>query len=166
MKTVKLAGFVLALIGVAAAATPALADPPDRSSVTVIGYSEPNDSCGFPMDHVSDLVATDAYFYDSAGNFREYRQTVRIIQATFTNVLTQKSVTMEGGSYTYTYRAGDDYGTIAGRVAVFNAPGAGLITQDAGRIQISGPPTAEILFAAGQHDILTGTFGTICAYLG
>ena len=145
---------------------PATASAPDKYTETVLGYSEPFDDCGFEADHVSDVVITTRVFYDAAGDFRQYRESLRVLKATWTNISTGRSIGMQGGQYTYVYNAGDDFGTFSGRLAVITTPGGGVIFQDAGHIRVQGQqPPWQFPFIAGHHDYWLENFSGICAYL-
>jgi hypothetical protein len=106
-------------------------------------------------------------FFDDAGEVIKVlvRQRVRDV---FTNSVTGKTVVNRGVfQETFTRIEGtDDFtATVTGFRFMGTFPGEGLVLQDVGRFEES--PDGEILFVAGQHDLLTEAAepAVICAAL-
>jgi hypothetical protein len=154
-----LAAMVLPL---AFAATPALAGPP-TSEVTVedhVTSDGPGDLCGFEITYTDNGTFKVTTFYDRAGNpVKEilsnrgpFTETASANGKTLkTNYPTVFITSLPSGAYVQ-----------LGLRAAFHAPGTGVVLLDAGSIVFS--PSGDVVFEAGQHQILDGDVDAFCAY--
>jgi hypothetical protein len=158
-----IAGF--AFLGFAA---PASAIPPDRFSFPEEGSDPHFLQCdGFEIALTTTGTASGTVFFDDAGEVIKIlvRHRVRDV---FTNSVTGKTVVNRGVfQETFTPIEGtDDFtATVTGFRFMGTFPGEGVVLQDVGRFEETSD--GEILFVAGQHDLLPETAepAVICAAL-
>lgn len=159
---------VIAGCAVLGFAAPASATPPERFSFPEEGADPHFLQCdGFEIGLTTTGTTNVTVFFDDAGEVIKvlFRTRVRDV---FTNSVTGKTVVNRGVfQETFTPIEGtDDFtATVTGFRFMGTFPGEGLLLQDVGRFVES--PDGEILFVAGQHDLLTETAepAVICAAL-
>jgi hypothetical protein len=149
-------------------AAPASATPPDRFSFPEEGSDPHFLQCdGFEIALTTTGTASGTVFFDDAGEVIKIlvRHRVRDV---FTNSVTGKTVVNRGVfQETFTPIEGtDDFtATVTGFRFMGTFPGEGVVLQDVGRFEETSD--GEILFVAGQHDLLPETAepAVICAAL-
>jgi hypothetical protein len=149
-------------------AAPAGATPPERFSFPVEDSDPHFLQCdGFEIALTTTGTENITVFFDDAGEVIKVlvRQRVRDV---FTNSVTGKTVVNRGVfQETFTRIEGtDDFtATVTGFRFMGTFPAEGLVLQDVGRFEES--PDGEILFVAGQHDLLPESAepAVICAAL-
>lgn len=149
-------------------AAPASATPPERFSFPEEGSDPHFLQCdGFEIALTTTGTGSVTVFFDDSGEVIKVlvRHRVRDV---FTNSVTGKTVVNRGVfQETFTLIEGtDDFTTtVTGFRFMGTFPGEGLVLQDVGRFEES--PDGEILFVAGQHDLLTEAAepAVICAAL-
>jgi hypothetical protein len=141
-----------AVLGFAASAS---ATPPEMFSFPEEGSDPHFLQCdGFGIALTTTGIGDVTVFFDDAGEVSKalVRHRVRDV---FTNSVTGKTVVNRGVfQETFTPIEGtDDFtATVTGFRFMATFPGEGLVLQDVGRFEES--PDGEILFVAGQHDLL------------
>jgi hypothetical protein len=154
-----------AVLGIAA---PASAAPPERFSFPEEGSDPHFLQCeGFEIALTTSGTGNVTVFFDDAGEVIKVLVRHRL-RDVFTNSVTGKTVVNRGVfQETFTPIEGtDDFtATVTGFRFMGTFPGEGLVLQDVGRFEES--PDGEILFVAGQHDLLPETAepAVICAAL-
>ena len=149
-------------------AAPALAVPP-TTEVTVVEVGDftsvDTELCGFPITFDESGSFKVKTFYDREGN------PVRTILTNF-NQRYNATATANGKTlatnYPLTIHTSFEDGEEDLRVEVglrnaYRVPGAGVVLLDAGRVIID-LATDEVLFEAGQHQVLNGDADAFCNY--
>ena len=159
--------FGLCSVAAMAWATAASATPPERFQ-----FSESGTEVLLQCDGVDIILDTTGIFdgtvfFDQSGEVVRFIRRGRITE-TLTNSVTGKTVVNRGVfQETFTPIEGtDDFtATVTGFRFMGTFPGEGLVLQDVGRFEES--PDGEILFVAGQHDLLPEAAepAVICAAL-
>jgi hypothetical protein len=160
-----IAGCAVSVLGFAA---PASATPPEMFSFPE-GGSDPHflQCDGFEIALTTTGTTSGTVFFDDAGEVIKVLVHHRVRDG-FTNSVTGKTVVNRGVfQETFTPIEGtDDFtATVTGFRFMGTFPGEGLVLQDVGRFEES--PDGEILFVAGQHDLLPEAAepAVICAAL-
>src|SRR6266567_1174012 len=151
-----LAVLALALAPVAAAEAPTIVEQSLHRSI-------PNFvSCpGFTVAGEFDINRTLFTFTDNAGT--PIRQVIHVhFVGTLTNTSTGKSIPDEGNQIVTTDLT---TGTtiVDGRIRVDTAPGEGVILAQVGRIVRDAQ--GNVLFLAGENDLVSGNVADFCAYM-
>ena len=142
----------------------ALAVPPTNEVTTIVdSVTVDSDICadfGFDVTFVENGTFKTRTFYDREGN------TVKSILSNF-NVRYTSSATANGKTLTTNYPlvfiTYSDADIRVGLRNAYHVPGAGVVLLDAGRL-ILDPVTGEVVFEAGQHEIVEGSVDAFCGY--
>jgi hypothetical protein len=149
-------------------AVPASATPPDRFSFPEEDSDPHFLQCdGFEIALTTTGTESGTVFFDHAGEVIKVIVHHRV-RDVFTNSVTGKTVVNRGvfqETFTPIEGTEDFTATVTGFRFMGTFPGEGLVLQDVGRFEES--PDGEILFVAGQHDLLTEAAepAVICAAL-
>jgi hypothetical protein len=149
-------------------AAPASAAPPERFSFTEEDSDPHFLQCdGFEIALTTAGTVDVTVFFDDAGEVIKILARHRL-RDVFVNSVTGKTVVNHGVfQETFTPIEGTDEftATVTGFRFMGTFPGEGLVLQDVGRFEES--PDGEILFIAGQHDLLPEAAepAVICAAL-
>jgi hypothetical protein len=149
-------------------AVPASATPPDRFSFPEEDADPHFLQCdGFEIALTTTGTENGTIFFDNSGEVIKVIVHHRV-RDVFTNSVTGKTVVNRGVfQETFTPIEGtDDFtATVTGFRFMGTFPGQGLVLQDVGRFEETSD--GEILFVAGQHDLLTEAAepAVICAAL-
>jgi hypothetical protein len=145
-----------------ALAAPALAVPPTTVVFTVDNDSSVNTSlCGFPITFTQNGTFKETTYYDSAGN--PVKSILTNFNSRFTETASANGKTLVANfpAVNITSFPSGEFVT-AGLRSAYHAPGAGLILLNAGRVVRDA--SGDVVFEAGQHQVLDGDVGAFCAY--
>jgi hypothetical protein len=144
-------GLVSLVLGLV---SPAMATPPERSSVALTNVVQDNgEACGFPVRWDISLTADITNFFDRNGELTRVHAQVREMN-TVTNLAT--GLTLQEGPDAFVQRTlfnDDGSVTIEANGLSVNVRGEEKL-KDVGRFVIRvGPGEFEVLFAAGPHPV-------------
>jgi hypothetical protein len=156
-----LIGFVMLLA--LASSSFAFAAPPIFETLE-FNFTIPVTGCDFPFELRITGTGKASIHTDSNGNVT--MQIVRTIhgQATFTNLITNKSISSVNAGIELHPGGQEGAFTVAGSIANITVPGHGTVFLDVGRLFFN-PATGEVFFEAGKHATLTGASEEFCALL-
>lgn len=152
---------LLMLVLSLAFAAPVLAARPTTEVVTEDATSVDTDPCGFPITFHDSGTYKITTFYDKAGN--PVKSILTNYNERFVETATANGKTLLANYPTVFITALPSEAYVQlGLRANYTVPGAGVIALDAGRVSFDS--SGEVLFEAGPHDILNGSFEAFCDY--
>jgi YD repeat-containing protein len=145
-------------------AGPASAVPP-TTEVTVVVNAETVDSdiCadfGFDVTFIENGTFKTKTYYDAEGNVTKTILTNSNVRFTSTATANGKTLTT---NYPLVFITYSDADIRVGLRNAYHVPGAGVVLLDAGRL-ILDVETGDVLFEAGQHELLNGSVDDFCGY--
>jgi hypothetical protein len=154
------------LLAMMAVAVPAAAVPPTRESFEFIDEFVDEESCGFPLEVTFVGGGTETTFYNDDGTVKKVIVSLSD-EATVTNPETGTSLSdHEAWTEVIDFEDGEPTTrSVFGLVFHLNAPGAGIVLIDAGRV-VFDEATGELIVVNGPHQGLEGDFSAFCAALG
>lgn len=158
-----LASVVLAMMAVA---VPATAVPPTTESFEFVDEFVDEESCSFPIEVTFVGGGTERTFYNEDGTVKKVIVNLSD-DGTATNPETGTSVSgRDAWTVVIDFENGEPTTeSFFGLVFHFNAPGAGIVLIDAGRV-VFDASTGEVIVVSGPHQQLEGDFSALCAALG
>ena len=145
-------------------ATAAVAAPP-TTEVTVVVNDETVDSdiCadfGFAVTFVENGTFKTKTYYDSEGN--EVKTILTNSSVRFTSTASANGKTLLT-NYPLVFITRGDGDIRVGLRNAYHVPGAGVVLLDAGNL-ILDIDTGDVVFEAGQHELLNGSVDDFCGY--
>jgi len=155
-----LAAVALVSVGLVGFAQPAEALKPERETFSD-SFDYVNRSCGFPVHVHENFDAVQTSFFDSHGKFVMGRQHVTF-HGTWTNEKTG-SWLAEDETFNGVFIKATRETRVIGLNWHFKLPSGKTVAIDAGRLVFSRH--GDILFEAGNHEIVDTEFHVLCPYL-
>ena len=157
--------LALALIAVplALSATALAAPPTTEVTVVVDSVTVDEDICadfGFDVTFVENGTFKTRTYYDSEGN--EVKTILTNSSVRFTSTASANGKTLLT-NYPLVFITRGDGDIRVGLRNAYHVPGAGVVLLDAGRL-ILDIDTGEVVFEAGQHELLNGSVDAFCGY--
>ncbi len=157
--------LALALIAVPLAfSATALAVPPTTEvDVVVDSVTVDSDICadfGFDVTFVENGTFKTKTYYDSEGN--EVKTILTNSSVRFTSTASANGKTLLT-NYPLVFITRGDGDIRVGLRNAYHVPGAGVVLLDAGRL-ILDIDTGDVVFEAGQHELLNGSVDAFCGY--
>lgn len=152
---------LLLLVLSLAVAAPAVAARPTTEFTTEDATSVDTDICSFPITFHDSGTYKTTTFYDKAGN--PVKSILTNYNDRFTETATANGKTLLANYPTVFITALPSEAYVQlGLRANYTVPGSGVVALDAGRVSFDA--SGEVLFEAGPHDILNGSWEAFCAY--
>ena len=155
---------ILAMLLSLANVSPALADQPSTEVNVVVDFTYTDNAlCGFPIVYTENGTFKIKTYYDSEGN------PVKLILTNMSRYT--ESATANGKTLTTNWPASVHYSlennTVAqvGTRVAYHVPGAGVVLLETGRT-VFDLTTGDVLFIAGQHQLIEGSVDAFCSYFG
>jgi len=144
--------------------SPALAEQPSTDVTVVVDYTYTDTAlCGFPIVYTENGTFKVKTYYDGAGN------PVKLILTNMSRYT--ETATANGKTLTTNWPASVHYSlennTVAqvGTRVAYHVPGAGMVLLETGRT-VFDLTTGDVLFTAGQHQLIEGSADAFCSYIG
>lgn len=153
---------MLAMLLSFANVSPALAETPTTEVTVVVDFTHTETAlCGFPIVYTENGTFKVKTYYDGAGN------PVKLILTNMSRYT--ETATANGKTLATNWPASVHYSlennTVAqvGTRVAYHVPGAGVVLLETGRL-VFDLATGEVLFTAGQHQLLDGSAPAFCSY--
>ena len=155
-----LALIVLPLVFAAAT----LAAPPSTEVTVIVNdVTVDSDICadfGFAVTFVENGTFKTTTYYDSEGN--EVKTILTNSNVRYTSTASANGKTLST-NYPLVFITRGDADIRVGLRNAYHVPGAGVVLLDAGHL-ILDINTGDVIFEAGQHDLLNGSVDAFCGY--
>lgn len=153
---------MLAMLLSFANVSPVLAEQPSTEVMLVVDYTYTDTAlCGFPIVYTENGTFKVKTYYDGAGN------PVKLILTNMSRYT--ETATANGKALTTTWPAGfivsfvNNTAAQFGLRAAYHVPGEGVVLLETGHI-VFDLATGDVLFTAGEHQLLEGSAAAFCSY--
>ena len=144
--------------------SPALAEQPSTNVTVVVDFTHTETAlCGFPIVYTENGTFKEKTYYDGEGN------PIKLILTNMSRYT--ETATANGKTLTTTWPSGfivsfvNNTAAQFGLRAAYHVPGEGVVLLESGRV-VFDLTTGDVLFTAGQHQLLDGSADTFCSYFG
>ena len=148
--------FLPLVFGAAALAAP----PTTEVDVVVNDVTVDSDICEFDVTFVENGTFKTKTYYDREGN--EVKTILTNSNVRFTSTASANGKTLST-NYPLVFITRGDADIRVGLRNAYHVPGAGVVLLDAGHL-ILDINTGDVIFEAGQHDLLNGSVDDFCGY--